>query len=373
MDTAGYSQFSHRDFALSVCASLRRDLGVDLVPLLTAPSDLPDRQRVKNAAVALMEAILNRAHALGLDDLLVDPQDPRDDPVISALMTDAVELEPNFAVSETDARYLMQLQGASVREYITTLTKRFENMSKAPNIGILVAEMAGGAIIGVGVPAVVGTVKALRAGEALMAAMRTGITSIGMKTVIGVVVLVLAGLLYFLLWENPKKVLGLLLNDTEENFVVKNWRDAGGDLFMQHGQMVNFMQDNEDGLQSPTVQLKQKLSFGPSDPDNVVFAGLYFADRNIGFRGSEGVMVFSSTTSDLMFAHMFASPYVNDNGTNMRYLNQRPTNLEGLYRELYDSRQVRVDLTSNGYRFTSTVNDPRGGIVSCIASVSGPM
>jgi hypothetical protein len=104
----------------------------------------------------------------------------------------------------------------------------------------------------------------------------------------------------------------------------------------------------------------------------VVFAGFYFADRNVGFRGAEGVMVFTSQASSLLFAHMFAVPYVNDNGTNIRYLEARPTDMSKLYRDMYDSRQVRIDTTSNSYRLTATVNDARGGVVGCIASITGP-
>ena len=141
---------------------------------------------------------------------------------------------------------------------------------------------------------------------------------------------------------------------------------------VEHGQMVNFMQDNEDGLSSPMLQLKQKLNFGPNDKDNMVFAGFYFADRNIGFRGAEGVVVFASKTSSA-FAHMFAVPYVNDNGTNMRLLSAPTDDLSKLYRDMYDSRQVRVDATSGSYRFTSTVNDAKGGVVGCVASIHGPV
>jgi hypothetical protein len=277
-----------------------------------------------------------------------------------------------MALSESDANIVISYQGDQLKTYLFNLTKRFENMANAQSVGVLVAEMAAGSIISVGVPAAVMTVKALRAGQTLLAAMRTGVLGIGMKTVITAVVVVLASLLLYLLWENPKKILGMVLNNTAENLVVNRWDAGDGDLHMEHGQMVDFMQDNEDGLNSPVIQVKQKLNFGPGDPDNVVFAGFYFADRNVGFRGAEGVMVFTSQTSSLLFAHMFAVPYVNDNGTNIRYLEARPTDMSKLYRDMYDSRQVRIDTTSNSYRLTATVNDARGGVVGCIASITGP-
>jgi len=163
---------------------------------------------------------------------------------------------------------------------------------------------------------------------------------------------------------------GMVINNTNDNLVVNKYRESNGHLHMEHGVMVDFMEDNEDGLQSPKLQIKQRLNFGENNSENVVMAGIYFADRNVGFRGSEGVMVFTSTTTSLQFAHMFAVPYINDNRTNMKYLAQAPSNLETLFRELYNENKVRVDFVSNGYRMTSTVNNPRGGVVACIAYIA---
>ncbi|MGQ7334331.1 hypothetical protein ACTGXQ_13430, partial [Streptococcus suis] len=88
---------------------------------------------------------------------------------------------------------------------------------------------------------------------------------------------------------------------------------------------------------------RQRFFFEPNDPDNVVFGGIYFADRNFGLRGSEGVMLFTSLNSPFSAAHLYAVPYVNDNGTNMRLMTGQKPNLETLFREMYDTRKVRVD------------------------------
>ena len=168
----------------------------------------------------------------------------------------------------------------------------------------------------------------------------------------------------------------MVINNTADHFVVKDWQKGtdgakNGDLFMQHGQMVDFMQDNEnERLDSPKIQLRGKMSFGPDDPDNAVFAGIYFGDRNFGLRGAEGVMIFTSTTSSLRFAHMFAVPYFNDNRTNIRLITQDVGDIEALYREMYNSAQVSVDRKEGGYHLRSSVNDPRGGVVGCIAAIS---
>jgi len=369
--TYDFGQLSPKEYASQICSRLRETFGVDLEAIYTSQG-LSDRQKLSRARSALLESILTRAYNEALPDFLAGaPIDS--DPNLAAFIDEDIDIEPNIALSENDAVYLIALQGDEVKTYLFNLTKRFENMAESKTVGTLIAEMVGGGIISVGVPAAVATVKALKAGETLLAAMKTGITSLGMKTVIAAVVVVLAALLLYLFLENPKKILGMVINNTSENFVVNGWESDNGDLFMQHGHMVDFMQDNEDGLQSPKVQLKGKLDFGPGDEDNVVFAGIYFADRNFGLRGSEGIMVFTSKTSSLKFAHMFAVPYVNDNGANMKYISGSPGNLETLYRELYDTRKVRVAFVSNSYSFTATVNDARGGVVGCIASITGPV
>ncbi|MEV6850365.1 hypothetical protein [Actinoplanes sp. NPDC051411] len=375
-DLTAYTADNPHEFALGICANLRETLGVDVLPILTSPA-VPEPERIRRAAGLLLEGILDRADREQLNDFLSDPTDPAENPTIAWLLglpavPGAIEPEPNMAISEKDALTLQGYEGQKVYDYVFTLTKRFELMATSTTVGQLVAQMAAGAVISVGVPMAVGVIKALRAGSKLLAAMKLGITGIGMKTAITAVVVVLAALLFYLLYENPKKILGVVINNTDENFAVARWDQAGGNLHMEHGEMVNFMQDNSDGLDSPTLQLKQRVSFGPGDPDNIVFAGFYFADRNIGFRGAEGVAVFTSTTSSLSWAHMFAVPYTSDNGTNARWLDTPPDDLSKLYRDMYDSRKTRVDFTSNSFRFVSTVNNARGGVVACIAAINGP-
>ena len=195
-----------------------------------------------------------------------------------------------------------------------------------------------------------------------------------MKTAVGTVIIVLAGLLMWLLFENPKKLLGMVLNNTDGNLIVSNWRNGvdknnNSDLWMQHGNMQKFMQDYQGGDLTKKIQLNARVVFGPGDPDNCVYGGIYFADKNAGFLGAEGLMIFQANNTPLRFAHMFAVPYTKDNGTNMTMVSGSP-NLETLYRQLYDNRKVRVNVTSGDYNMTSTVNDPRGGVVGCIASIT---
>ena len=349
-----------RALGYSICERLYQNLGVDLIPIFNAVS-LTDKEKISQASKRLIEAIF------------LDAVDQR----ITWFTEDETEfdlgevddIEPNIALSESDAIYLSGLQGEALKKYLYNLTKRFENMAVSKSPGMLVVEMAAGGIISVGVPLAVNVVKNLRAGQALRLAMLNGVKGLGMKTAIAAVAVILVALLLYLTLENPKKILGMVINNTDDNLIVKNYNTGKGDLYMRHGHMADFMEDNEEGLQSPKVQIRKRMYFEKGSEDNIVLAGIYFADRNFGLRGAEGIMVFSSKESSLKFAHMFAVPYTKDNRTNMKLLKSAPGDLDKLYQELYDANKVRVDFTDGGYKFTSTVNDARGGTVGCIAYI----
>ncbi|MBB4806284.1 hypothetical protein HNP38_001556 [Chryseobacterium defluvii] len=355
---------SGESLATEICESLQQEFNIDIKGLLTTPG-LSDKERIKLAASHLVENIFLKAHAEQREDY-----DLLSSNNLSDIVAQAIETEPNISYSQKDALALTRLQGDELKNYVYNLAKRFEMMSKSKSPGQLVAELAGSALMSVGVAMGKEVIKNLIAKQALKTAMLNGIKSIGMGTIMVTVALVLVGLLYYLLVDNPKKILGLVVNNTDENFVVHNYTRSDGDLCMVHGQMVNFMEDLSDGIEGPKVQLKERLNFGEGDEENMVFAGIYFADRNVGFRGSEGLALFSSKSNDnFKFAHMFAVPYTNDNRTNMRLLNARPGNLETLFRELYNPNKQRVDFVENGYRLVSTVNHARGGVVACIAFI----
>lgn len=349
------------EFAAKICSNIELTYNIDLLGVYRN-QNLTDREKISKAAILLKEAVLTRAYicnyeGFSADDYLHEGVDLSAD----------LEIEPNIALSEADAKYLSTLEGDALKTYVYSLTKRFESMQNAKSPAALVAEMIAGGVISVGVPMAIGVIKGLIARQALKVAMLSGVKAIGMKTAIGAVVVVLAALLYYLLFENPKKILGLVINNTDESLIVNNFTATGGDLYMQHGVMVNFMQDNEDGLQSKKIQIRKRQFFEKDSRDNIVFAGIYFADRNIGFRGAEGLMLFSSTTNtNIIFAHMFAVPYTNDNRTNVDVLTCRPNNLESAFRTLYDENKQRAQIEKNGYKAISTVNAKKGGVVASL-------
>lgn len=370
MQLTDLSNKTSKQVATEIIESLEQHWSIDLKSIISNEA-ISEEDRIKRLRVKMLEAAL-----AGIDEFDEDsgkvPCDRQYDTLTeSVLRGDVIEIEPNFSVTEHNYNIICSYRGADVYNYVFNLSKRFEVMSKAKTPGQLAIETIGAGLIGVGVAWATLTWKAWRTGgQTLLQACKTGVTQLGLKTAITVVIIVLAAVITYLLIDNPKKILGVVFNNTDDHLVVINWKDSRGDLYMEHGVMVNFMEDHTDGdLDSPLVQIRKRYFFEEGDPDNCIFAGIYFGDRNVGFRGSEGIMIFSSYgNNNIKVAHQFAVPYTHDNGTNMRKING-PVDLPSLFREMYNGRNTRVDINDGGYRLLSTVNDSRGGVVGLIAAI----
>ncbi|MFD1747542.1 hypothetical protein ACFSE1_18890 [Rhizobium helianthi] len=369
MELITHTNVTPRQVALELIDRLDARWNTDLKSIISNEA-MTEKQRLSRLRARMLEAAL---HAIdqheGMDGSIANKQD-NEKLIQRVLAGDDIELEPNISVTQHNYNIIVNYTGQQVYDYVYTLSKRLEAMSNAKTVGQLAIETVSSGLFTVGTAWAKLTWTAWRGGQTILQATRTGITSLGMKTVVTVIVIVLAAILLYLFLENPKKLLGIVYNNTDENLVVKDWRKDDGDLYMEHGHMVNFMEDHATGeLDSPLVQIRNRYYFGPNDEENVIFGGVYFADRNFGLRGAEGLMIFSSTTSNLRVAHQFAVPYTNDNGTNMQLIPAGSVDRAKLFRTLYDSRKTRIDVSAGGYRMISTVNDPRGGVVGLIASI----
>ncbi|WP_041525019.1 hypothetical protein [Gilvimarinus agarilyticus] len=361
-----------KDVCLDITGRLNQRWNLDLIAILSNEA-MSESDRLKKLRAVMLEAAISELDQLSSDSghKIIDKEN--DTLINQILAQEDIEIEPNVSVTRNNYDIIRSYEGQKVYDYVFTLSKRLESMANATTPGQLAVETVASSLFTVGTAWGKLTWNAWRGGQTLLQATRTGITSLGMKTAITVIIIVLAAVLLYLFLQNPKKILGVIYNDTDDMLEVKNWNKSSGNLHMEHGEMKNFMSDYSTGdLDSPKIQIRSRNSFGANDPDDVIWGGLYFADRNFGLRGSEGVIVFSSTTSSLMFAHQFAVPYVNDNGTFMQILDSQPNDLSRLFREMYDKRQTRFDQSSSGIRMTSTVNDPRGGVVAAIGTISTP-
>jgi hypothetical protein len=350
--------------------SIKERHGVDLRAIF-ANDALSERKKARIARVRLTEALLDEASRPDSGAVDLDAADFDQDTALARMLDTEVDVEPNLALARRDANHVMSLRGDGVREYLTVLVKRFENLQTAKTPGQFTIELVSSGLAGIGAPMTAEVLRELRAGQSLAVAIQNAITTIGLKTAIAAAVAVLTGLLRYLALENPKKILGLVVNDTDEHLVVKDWKEGvdgrtAGDLYLHSGHMAAFMQDNERGLLSPRIQIGARVTYGPEEPDTIVFAGLYVANRNVGLRGTEGVMIFTSPA--FRVAHLFAVPYFDDNGTYIGFVTEGE-DIVKVYQDFYDKRQVSISRTERNYRLDANVNAARGGTVSCIAAI----
>ncbi|ADP84545.1 hypothetical protein [Pseudofrankia inefficax] len=368
---SAHVHLSDRQVAEQIMESIKERHGVDLYAIFSNDA-LSDRKKARLARVRLLEALLDEASQPDAGTVGLHAADFDEDTALARMLDTEVDIEPNLALTRGDATHVLSLRGDGVREYLLVLAKRFETMQTAKTPERLTIELAAAGLAGVGAPMTFEVIKELRAGQALTVAIRSAITTIGLTAAIAAVVAVLTGLLHYLSLDNPKKILGLVLNDTDEHLLVKGWKEGvdgkkDGDLYMASGHMAAFMQDNERGLLSPRVQVGARVSYGPDEPDTIVFAGIYVATRTIGLRGTTGVMIFSSPS--IRVAHLFAVPPFDDNGTYIGCVNEGE-DIEKIYQDFYAQRQVSVSRTERDYRLGANVNAAKGGVVSCIASIA---
>ena len=372
------SNLSYREAGMETVGRLNALWGVQLENIINNEA-LSLKQRREMLTAKMLESaylqIDETNYNLGVEVEEAQNKLENQDLIAKAVAGNA-ELEPNISFTEKNFKILRTYEGQQVKDFILTFTKRFESMANAKTPGQLAIEISVSSAFAIGTAMAKLAYTAWRAGATLLAAIKTGVTGIGLKTAIAVVVIILAALLLYLFLENPKKILGLIINDTDDDLVVNKWRNgvSGGgdsDLYLEHGDITNFPEDRANGdLDSPLVQIRKRFYFEPDDPDNVVFAGFYFGSKKFGLRGVEGVILFTSATNPLMYAHMFAVPYTKDNGSNMQVISGDRPNLPDLFRTLYNGRRTRVDFVDKGVRMTSTVNDARGGVVAMIATIS---
>ena len=373
-----YNNLSARDFAEQLLSDLKAAFGVDIRTIFEAPG-LDDLQRLRQARIVLLDAIFSKAVREGYWHDWTADGPPDEEAQVERFFTGEVEIEPNISIIGSNLGTILGYRGEEIKTYLRTLAKRFENMTESKSAGQLAIELFAGGLLSVGVPMAYGAILAKLGGATLMAAIRAGVVSIGMKTAIGTVVVILVGFLYWLFWSIQKNALGLVINETGDHLLVKNWkkgtgpRSTGSDLYIGRGHMANFMVDHEQGLSSPEVQIRARYDFGPNDPDNVVFGGVYFANRNAGLHGAEGVMAFTfKGTPTRRVGVFFICPYTRSNGTYIGFATGAEETAEQMYNRFWNGPRVPgVIVKQDGYTLQSYVSSfPLGPEIGIISRIS---
>lgn len=298
---------------------------------------------------------------------------------------DDAELEPNIFISRHNARIVRNYQGRQVFDWVMSIKKSLEAMREATTTAQFVAQTLGGTIIAIGVPVAFKVAVELYAGKVLKEALTIAIKKVGLKSAVIAVVLALAAILFWILWGIPQKILGAVINDTDTDYYVPDWRTSvdgykKGNLYMEHGTTENFPSDRLNGKEdAPEIQLKSRF-VDENDDDTMVAVGLFFADRKAGFRGTEGVYVFipyPEHGTDSAFAYQFAIPMTKDNRANIdTYAGGKITNkgvISGMFRSMYNQAGVDRSRTVGNMELTSHLSGSRGGEICGIACVSTPI
>lgn len=297
----------------------------------------------------------------------------------------AVEIEPNIFISRHNALVVRNYHGQKLVDWVQTVLKSLEAMTLSTSPAVFAAQTLAGALLAVGGPMAVATVKNLWAGEALKNALTMAVKKVGLGSAVAAAAVAAASIIYFLLVINPKKIIGFVLNDTDSNYYVPDWRNSvngyyGGNLYMEHGTTNRFMTvPLTDRIDSPEIQLKARL-VAKNDDETMVAAGIFFAEKKVGFYGAEGVFVFTPYPghgNDSAFAYQFAVPYSRDNRNNIDvHASGRIDNkghISKLFRDMYNAAKVNVEKQAGHMSMTANVSDARGGKVSAVACVSTPL
>ncbi len=350
--------------------------GVDLRSILD-DGQLSAREKSRRARARLVPAVIARLERLAAKDDLVPRLDGFDHRGLIASLTDSeVPIAPNYFITKGNVATVLGYRGTDIFTYVTSLQNALDSMSKESDPTAVATEMSLTGIVGfLGEAARVAVTLYRAGGVTVIQAIAGGIRGVGMLAVGGIIAVLAIELLIFL-GSNEKRFLGVVVNDSDTGFVVANWRDDSDDaaLYLAHGDITTFMESHTtESLSSPVVQLLPRItSSDAGDLSVVCAAGIYTAEKNFGFFGAEGAMVFSpagAMTPSISFALLFACPYSKDNGTNVYLQAGNAGGGKAWYDALYDTRKLYAANEAQGYLMQATCNAASGGVATGIAGI----
>ena len=292
--------------------------------------------------------------------------------------TGQVQSTPNVAVIEYNYNVIKTYRLDDVNSYVTRTANGLKLLREDMTPGEAAAAIIYSGLASFSIKMIAGTIKALREGLKLRAALTAGVKAMGkMSFVVGAALVIITELLLYLMFKNQKSFLGIVYNNSDLNLEVHNWRNGSsdkGDLYLETGEISQFMESHmTEFLDSPLVQVVAKFDVGDVK-ENLVAGGIFFAEKKTGLYGTEGVMVFTNDTDDhtatgprfaALFACPYALPYIN--GVNVSIQSSEiPSSAKEFYTQLYDSRDQHTSTTGDGYRFAASCSGPTGGDAAAI-------
>lgn len=202
-------------------------------------------------------------------------------------------------------------------------------------------------------------VESLQAGATLPAAVRAGV---GASDILEFVNMIAE--LFKKLMEDEKKCIGLIVNDTDHDIEVTNWKlgfddeDPSSGLYLPHGRMEEFMHDN---TVSPAVQIKKRSG-------GYAYCGLYLmTKRDCALVGAECTMRLTLKGGGPVIDYLSCCPYTQDNRVNLAVNSSAA--LSEVHETLYRDKQKEVVKTAGTITATARVNSYTGSPSYCILSL----
>ena len=193
-------------------------------------------------------------------------------------------------------------------------------------------------------------------GAVVTSAIATGLVAAGVP-IIAVAVSSLVTV-FIELSSIDRATLGLVINETDYDATVNRWKDGfdgeeSGDLYMCHGKMVEFMEDEG-------VQIKRKPEAGGA------YGGLYLMTKRSGaWIGVECTMKLTVGSNTIDF--LSCCPYSQENRVNLK-LNSGKS-VWKIHDELYDNGTDKISKNGNSIKATAKINDISGSPSYALLSV----
>ncbi|WP_417815161.1 hypothetical protein [Thalassospira alkalitolerans] len=351
-------------FGMGLIDYLENTFEVDLKSILFAENSNIKTIR-SNATKTLTEAVRKYHTARGNSDWL-STETASNNP-------GAFEVTSNWFMTEDNALDYADLEGDEIIKQMQYISSNMSKMLESKDYGLASFYMFASGFLATTTGGAIAFIGSVLAGMTEAEAIAAGLSTLK-GGAIGTIVILVISMIIFFVFLRPAKALGFVVNNTDKNLIVDDFKSSSGDLFMNTGKMESFMQDKEDPsrVKSPWIQIHGKMPWLIDGKLRTgVFAGFYFAEkRDWALYGTDGAMIFSSTDGNLKFAHEFAVPYSASNGTNIKLLeNDYSGNAKKVFSDLRQNQKKRVVVSTDDYELTSSINDTSGQECGIIATI----
>lgn len=336
-------------------AFLKQEIDVDLRDLLE-DEDMEEDVRLRAIKYKIARGLLM---AWGRGDPKEGFYLPEDFDVDSFLRThietDACGVTDNVMLSTAAVENLRSAKGSEIvialykiDEVCNMVIAHKDNFDESVigemvEVGVDAFTAVGGAFVGA----------ALSQGVKIASAVMAGILAGGVELV-SLAVGALASV-FIALSSAQRTCLGIVINNTAQDILVDNWikgvdgEETGG-LFMKHGKMLEFMEDDSVSGQS-AVQVKARPVQGGAH------AGLYLmSKKSCAWIGCEGTMRLKVGQDTLDF--LSSCPLSQDNRVNLQLNSDK--SLSEVHDLLYDDKRDSASVSNGRISALAKVNDYGG-------------